>query len=541
MKLQSIIQNRRTFFKRSILATAGIGFGFSSLPIRVKMDTLKSEDFQLSDDKNLYWGDLHNHNSIGQLRGSLERSYDIARSHLDFFCFTPQSCWPDMIEIPEGRNEQFIRGFNLAKDNWDKIKRFVEKFYEPGKFVPFLGYEVHFNRGDFHIVFPGINGEIVNLPDIQAYQKYVRDHKAILIPHHPGYKPGWRGWDWSLLDTNVSPVVEICSEHGNIESDRSPIRYLRHSMGGRYTRSTMQWLWEQRVKVGVVASTDDHLGFPGAYGEGIAGVWSESLTRESIMDAIKKRRTYGINADRIQLQYKLNGHWMGESILNTKLRNISVKVKGEDVVDRVEVLKNNKVIFRDHPIDKTPSKASWNKPILFRIEFGWGPWADFEMARICDWKFKVKVEKGRIMSASPHYQSRPFDEERRHSLLPVNDGSYEITSYTSRQNAFEDKPTNDVVFKIQGTPGTLIKIIVTKPVKIDITKSLAQLADANDIKFTGAFSSESLMLHRIVFEDNYESQFQIVDEDNSEGTDWYNVRVVQQNGSHAWSSPVWVG
>jgi len=37
----------------------------------------------------LYWGDLHNHNAVGYGKGSLQRSYDIAESHLDFFAFTP--------------------------------------------------------------------------------------------------------------------------------------------------------------------------------------------------------------------------------------------------------------------------------------------------------------------------------------------------------------------------------------------------------------------------------------------------------------------
>ena len=92
---------------------------------------------------HLYWGDIHNHNSVGQIKGSLERSYDIARSHLDFYCFTPQSQWMDMVQIPNGRNAQFERGFEATRSNWDKMKRYADQFYEPGRFVPFLGYEVH--------------------------------------------------------------------------------------------------------------------------------------------------------------------------------------------------------------------------------------------------------------------------------------------------------------------------------------------------------------------------------------------------------------
>ena len=40
-------------------------------------------------DYRLYWGDIHNHNELGYAQGSLERSCDIARSHLDFYAFTP--------------------------------------------------------------------------------------------------------------------------------------------------------------------------------------------------------------------------------------------------------------------------------------------------------------------------------------------------------------------------------------------------------------------------------------------------------------------
>ncbi|MEF9438205.1 MAG: hypothetical protein L0922_05535, partial [Candidatus Mariimomonas ferrooxydans] len=73
--------------------------------------------------------------------------------------------------------------------------------------------------------------------------------------------------------------MEVFSEHGNAESDRAPFRYIRHSMGGRYTKNTIQYLLEQGHQVGLVASTDDHLGYPGAYGEGLVAVHADTLTR----------------------------------------------------------------------------------------------------------------------------------------------------------------------------------------------------------------------------------------------------------------------
>jgi hypothetical protein len=490
--------------------------------------------------RNLYFGDLHNHNSIGQIRGSLERTFDIAPSHLDFFAFTPQSQWPDMREIPEGRNAQFERGFQAVRDNWAKIRELTARANKPGEFAAFLGYEVHYNDGDFNIIYPNADGDLVHLKTIEQWQRHARETGAILIPHHPAYLPYWRGWDWSRLDPEVSPVVEMMSEHGNAESDRSPIRYIRHSLGGRYTKSTVQWLWKSGVRTGVIASPDDHLGYPGAYGQGLAAVWADHLTRESIMEAIRARRTYAVNADRIELQFKLNGHWMGEALPAVPRREMSVSVKGEDVIDRVEVLRNNRVIHRVHPVDREPGEQSWDEPVLLRIEYGWGPWADFDMARTADWRFQVEVKGGKLLSVSPHFQSRPFDEERRDKVLSVTGQSFELVSYTSRLQAYEENPTKDVVLEIEGSPATEVTVAFTAPARLTFSKTLGELAESNDVMFTGEFSSESVLFHRVVFADNYRTRFDYVDEGTA-GDAWYQVRVAQTNGSYAWSSPIWVG
>jgi hypothetical protein len=529
--------NRRSFLKNSATAGAGVALGAGAATIQ----SASGSESVRSSAKNLYWGDLHSHGEVGYAKGSLDRAYDIARSHLDFFCFTGHSQWHDMPKMPQDKHLKWVRGFEVMKNNWEKVKRLANEYHEPGKFVPFIGYEWHSSSyGDVCIIFPGDQAELAYINGIKGFQRFARDAGALLIPHHPGYLEGWRGQNWSVLDAGVSPVVEIFSEHGNAESDRGPHRYIRHSMGGRYTQNTLQWLWAQGVKVGVVASTDDHLGYPGAYGEGLVAVHAESLTRRSILEAIKARRTYGVSADRIELDFRLNGHWMGEAIGATAARNIRVKVKGKDVVDRIEVLRNNHVIHREHPVDRKIKPSSWDKPVLCRIEFGWGPWGDLNMARICDWKFKVNIGGGRIVSATPCFQSGPFDEQRRNRLTTVSDRSCEVTSYTSRMKAYEERANNSIILEIQGSPQTKLAIAMTDPTKMAITKSLGELAESSEVKFTGPFTSESVLVPRITFAENYESEFEFTDKHKTEKTDWYYIRVVQSNGSLAWSSPIWI-
>ena len=491
--------------------------------------------------KNLYWGDLHNHNAVGYARGSLERTYDIAKGHLDFFCFTAHSQWPDMPTMPNDAHTKWIKGFHVTARNWDKMKQLANDWYRPGTFVPFIGYEWHSSIvGDAHIVFPGADADLRFFKEFHQIQSYAKEQGAILIPHHPGYKLGWRGHDWNAVDLDVSPVAEIFSEHGNAESDRSPYRYIRHSMGGRHTPGTLQWLWQQGKQVGVVASTDDHLGYPGAYGEGLVAVYADTLTRKSIIEAIKAKRTYGISADRIGLSVKLNGHWMGETILYTDERKISVTVEGKDEVDRVEILKNNRVVYRDHPIDRETQANKWDQPVLCRIEFGWGPWADLNMARVCDWNVNIRIDQGELLSVTPCFQSGPYEEERRNTVNSITSKGCDLVSYTSRKQAYEERATNSVILEIKGSPQTSLSIDLKKPAKTSVSKTLAELAQSNDIVFTGPFTSESMMIHRLVFSEHYRTQFEFRDGPSGNTTDWYYVRVVQSNGSLAWSSPIWV-
>jgi len=490
--------------------------------------------------KNIYWGDIHNHCNIGYAQGSLERAYDIAQSHLDFYCFTPHTQWFDH---PETSNlKRFHEGFEVAKQNWFKVKQYANEFYAPGEFVSFIGYEWHSSVvGDVCLILPDHEGELVYLEDIYELQQYARENNGILIPHHSAYKLGWRGQDWSVLGPlDVSPVVEIFSEHGNAESDRAPYRYIRHSMGGRITKNTIQYLWEQGNQVGIVASTDDHLGYPGAYGEGLVAVHADTLTREAIMAAIKARRTYGVSADRIELDFRLNGHWMGETLPAVSSRDMLVKVKGMDVIDRVEILRNNKVIYRDHPIDRETGESSWSEPVLCRIEFGWGPWDFFNLERITDWEFDVSISGGRIVSATPCFQSGPYSEDRRNKITELDDLQCKFISYTSRKQAYEERATNSIILEIQGSAQTELNITLSQPIKTQLNKSLGELAESSDITFTGGFPSESIMLHRIVFSENYRTEFEINDEHVTDSTDWYYVRVTQTNGSLAWSSPIWI-
>ena len=495
-----------------------------------------------SGDYQLFWGDLHNHNAVGYARGSLERTYDIAQEHLDFLAFTPHSQWHDMPEMPNDAHMKWVNGFKVLKENWTKVQTMAAESNRKGKFVSILAYEWHSSFfGDYCLYYPVDGAPIKYHKHVRDLQKYVKGTGAMIVPHHLAYKQGWRGANWDYLDPSISPVMEIMSEHGLSEHDRAGFRFIRHSMGGRWTRNTLQAALKRGFRPGVIASSDDHLGYPGAYGEGLAGIWAKDLSREAILDALWKRRTIAASGDRIHLDVKLNGQWMGSEVPFTREREIEVTARGRDEIEKIEILKNNRVIYRYFPEDYVRDDAPWPGEALSRLEFGWGPWGDLNMARIADWDATVTVRNGKILGLDRCFQSGPYDEDRRDRVIERTDTSCRVQLFTSRTQAYEEKPTKSIVLHIAGGRDAVVALNVTKPARLSVRKTLGELAENSEVEFTGPFTSESVLIHRLVTPALFNARFRHTDYGSPGRTDYYYVRVTQANNAHqAWSSPIWV-
>ncbi|MEZ5361494.1 MAG: DUF3604 domain-containing protein [Bryobacterales bacterium] len=300
-----------------------------------------------SDAYRNYFGDLHNHNDVGYAQGSLTRSFEVARNHLDFYAFTPHSYWPDVGHYDGKIENKWKHGFAVAKARWPDVVELARQYDEPGEFVTILGYERHgAAEGDYHILFPDLAGDYELIEDLRELQAFAKRRGCIMVPHHLQTGSATA----HFVDQHrrlVSPVLEIYSEWGNAEHDRAPRPYKRHTEGGRWTKHTLHSYLEQGHRLGVVASTDDHLGYPGGYREGLAVIKATELSRDSIFDALRARRCYAVSGDRIALDFELNGAMMGSELPYARERRMRVAVRGWDQVDRVEILKNNRVIHRD--------------------------------------------------------------------------------------------------------------------------------------------------------------------------------------------------
>ncbi len=489
-----------------------------------------------------YFGDLHSHNSVGLAQGSLERSFDIAREHLDFHAFMGHSQWHDMPRMPQDKQKKWADGFAVHTERWPEVMEMNRETYEPGKFVTFNGYEWHSSDcGDYCIIFPGDEAELFFVDSVEELAEKGRRYGAILCPHHAAYAKFWRGIVWDRMPSYACPIAETFSEHGNCFDDRGLEPMIRHSLGGRATKGTVLWALLHGHRFGLVGGTDDHFACPGAWGEGLACVWATELTRNGIWEALLARRTYAVTGDRIILQYTLNDAPMGSAVPFDTTRELRVRVEGMDELDSIEVLKNGRVVHTERVATVLPGDKFAGGRCKLRIRWGWGPWAALNMARTCDWRGTLHVSHDALVKATPIIQSGPLDDTRRDGFRNVTSRGLAFSSFTSRHQAYNEDPTKGVILELKGPPGTTVRMELTEPYEQLYEHTLGDLAESSSSHFVGQFAEESVLFHRIVVPESYGCEFTWVDEDyHYASDDFYIIRVKQMNGQMAWSSPVWV-
>lgn len=487
----------------------------------------------------ILFGDIHNHNALGYGVGSLERSIDIARGHLDFFAFTGHASWHDMEAMEGGRHDHWLKGFARLADGWPKVQDLIADANRDPDFSAFLGYEWHSSRfGDQCVVFPADHRPLVCPGTVEELRRFCVGERALMIPHHLAYPSGRRGVNWDVFDEACTPVVEIYSEHGNSEDDRGPLAFFNHSMGGRQTSNTVRHALAEGLRFGFVASSDSHSGFPGAYGEGIMAALVTENSRAAILEAIRARRTYALTGDRIEIDVAVDGALMGESIAARPDVEVAFSVRGRDELDVVEIVTNDGIVHRAFPDPHAP--PDFEEPVQLRLEWGWGPWGDLALERTCDWAMRVDVRGGRLLRHFPCFQSGPFDEERRHRTSARGGGGLDIVSFTSRRGAYRQNPNQSVVLEIAGDADTRVKLALSKPVAQTHEYTLGQLADGSRNAFVGPFPAEGYQWHRLAPRRATSVAGACrVDLPDARGPVYLRAR--QTNGQMAWASPVFVG
>ena len=282
-----------------------------------------------------YWADLH-----GQSEETIGTN-----SIQDYFRFGRDYGFLDIC-AHQGNDFQISDGF------WKKIQATTRKFHEPGRLVTFPGWEWSGNTalgGDRNVLFREEGGPISRssralLSPGQAREPCCRTveelfgrlrdcrREVMVLPH-----VGGRYADLSRHDPGLEWAVEVHSAWGTFEWMLADAFDLGH-------------------RLAIVANSDGHKGRPGAsypggstfgsYG-GLTCVLAKSLTRESVWEAYRARRVYATTGARIFLDVETeDGIPMG-GLLTARSGSgpgFRIRVCGTAPIERVEVRNGMRVV-----------------------------------------------------------------------------------------------------------------------------------------------------------------------------------------------------
>jgi hypothetical protein len=178
--------------------------------------------------------------------------------------------------------------------------------------------------------------------DTRLLYEEMRGRHALAVSHTSATQ---MGTDWRDNDPALEPVVEIYQGcRTSYEQAGGPLVAGPSDPVTAYRPAGMVAnAWAKGYKLGVITSSD-HFSTHMSY----AMVYTDDPTRQGILDAIRKRHTYGA-MDNIILDVRMGDHFMGDEFALANALPIRVKVRGTRALSKVDVIKDSKVVYSTAP------------------------------------------------------------------------------------------------------------------------------------------------------------------------------------------------
>jgi len=235
------------------------------------------------------------------------------------------------------------------EEAWKFSQNITDDFYQPGKFTTFFAYE--WTPGiTHHIILYKERGLNVfdrrvypDLPSLwSAFDK--QGKPVICIPHLT-----WNFEEhinWEHINNTYRKLGEIYSLWNGrflIQPGDEPQRFEL----GKDNKWSYQHAWPRGHKIGVIGSSDNHLGRPGSnnytiytqHTGGLAVALSKENNRKQLWEALENRRTYATSGTRIYIDFTVNGHTMGSEITSLNSPVIAGRVAGTNKLETIELVK----------------------------------------------------------------------------------------------------------------------------------------------------------------------------------------------------------
>jgi hypothetical protein len=318
-------------------------------------------------DHRIVRGDFHRHTELswdggGAADGSLQDFYRymIDAASMDFGASTDHQggAWPYW---------------------WWYTQKMTDMYHLPGVYAAIFGYErsAVFPNGHRNMFFarrsdsrvtpfhlregvqafrlgahpmgdePGVGSGDLVANDTKLLYEDIRSRNAIAISHTSGTR---MGTDWRDNDPELEPVVEIYQgartsyeRLGDPFVVKAPEDQQHMNTAGYQPEGMVHNAWTKGYKLGIITSSDH-----GSTHISYALVYTPDFSRQGILDAIRKRHTYGAT-DNIILEVRMGQYFMGDEFTASRAAPIRVKARGTGPVARVDIVKDNEVVYTAQP------------------------------------------------------------------------------------------------------------------------------------------------------------------------------------------------
>ncbi|MBM4446502.1 MAG: DUF3604 domain-containing protein [Chloroflexi bacterium] len=286
-------------------------------------------------EKHIYWGDLHQHTTLGKDANRTPQYVYERNRRIDRFDFASISIH-DLFDY---------WGLSPSPEEWQHLLDLNEKYNVPGEFVTFDGFEwTDYYQGHRNIYYAeGEDPILVSRRDAatpENLRQALESRRYLVIPHHTAWRLLYASvpYNWGPADWEQLRLVEIFSKHGSsdyfdspypIHHDITPLfTYLYGERSHRAYEGTGSYVREALAKgyrLGFTAGGDNHWARGGKsfgtritkdYQPGLQAIFATNLTRESLFDAMWQRHTYATTGSRIVVDFQVNGYPMGSEIFS---------------------------------------------------------------------------------------------------------------------------------------------------------------------------------------------------------------------------------
>lgn len=286
------------------------------------------------------WGDLHRHTEISLCTPTIDGTL------LDAYRYALDSAKLDFLGVTDHTRD-------VPPYPWWCSQKMADLFSIDGRFAGFYSYErsnpmTKDGGGHRNLWFPERGNKVYGSKIVDKaapspaglYEQLRREHvRCAMGAHTPGWNQKAGEGTWTYNDPEYEPVAEIFQAYRT--SYEMPQKPGDHTSAD-YKRSIWAAL-ERGYRIGLIASSDHwstHLSY--------ACVYADQLSRESIFEAIQKRRTYAA-MDKILLEFSINGHPMGEEFETSGPVDVRAAVVGTADLAKIELVKNNRFIHTVEP------------------------------------------------------------------------------------------------------------------------------------------------------------------------------------------------